>query len=690
MADADRTRSASPGDSGAQPTVVGPPPGEARTVVSATGANATAATAVVNDRTDPTRVASAGSPAADPGRSLEALVGRTVGGCTIEKLLGRGGMGAVFLARQLSLHRSVALKVMLPDRGGDAQFAERFVREARLVAALNHPNVVQVFDASRDADGMLAMVMEFVPGRTLGQLIRDQGALPPPVALALIRQAADGLAAAHAKKLVHRDIKPDNLMVDGDARLKVMDFGLARANEGGGDNQLTMSGMILGTPNYLSPEGARGEVTDIRSDLYSLGVTMWQAIAGRLPFTGPTPVQVMVQHLEATPPDLALAAPHCPPAVATLVMRLLNKEAAARFADPAALSHAIDAIERELYGAPVRLVWQGTTLTTPAVPVAAGESSGGGSTGLVLGVLAAVLALGVWGIWAGWPRGSAPTTGVAAGTSLTTTPPATPAAASAQRAAAPLSAAPMAASGPVPAPVIAAGTAPASSPASTPAAPAVVPDPQPTAATVAPTASGVHPPPPADPVAPASVAPAAALPPLTPPLTRPLTRPLATVAPPPPAAAPVVAASPAPAPEAPAPPQLVSRLPAQLSVSTIPAGADVYVDGVMRGRSPLMIRELSAGVHLVRLVKTGYMDMSEQVVLIGGQVVRVANPLPKPASLELSGLPAGVAATIGGAPYRAGMLVPSGPLELVVRTPEGTERRHVITAHPGPNTYALP
>ena len=681
MADPDRTRSAATGDSGSQPTLVGPPAGEARTLVTAAPAsNATGATAITNDRTDPTRVASAGSLAADPGKSLESLVGRTIGGCTIEKLLGRGGMGAVFLAQQLSLHRSVALKVMLPDRGGDPQFAERFVREARLVAALNHPNVVQVFDASRDADGMLAMVMEFVPGRTLGQLIRDQGALPPPVALALIRQAADGLAAAHAKKLVHRDIKPDNLMVNGDARLKVMDFGLARANEGGGDNQLTMSGMILGTPNYLSPEGARGEPTDIRSDLYSLGVTMWQAIAGRLPFTGPTPVQVMVQHLEATPPDLALAAPQCPPAVATLVMRLLNKDAATRYPDPAALSHAIDAVERELYGAPVRLVWQGSTLTTPAVALVATESSAGGQTGLVLGGLAALLALGVWGIWALWPQAT-PAAQVAAAsaavapsaaaptpaaTALPDAPPADPVVANVPLVVALASPAAPATSAPVP-PTTAAN---AQSPG--PTAAALAP-PNPVPAAVGPTPSAVVVPTP--PVA--QVGPATALPAIA-------SAPVAVVTPAP-------AAAPAASVEAPvAPPQLISRLPAQLSVSTIPAGAEVYVDGVMRGRSPLMVKELSAGVHLVRLVKTGYMDMSEQVVLIGGQVVRVANPLPKPASLELSGLPAGSAVTIGGAPYRAGMLVPSGPLELVVRAAEGTERRSVITAHPGSNTYALP
>ena len=681
MADPDRTRSAATGDSGSQPTLVGPPAGEARTLVTAAPAsNATAATAITNDRTDPTRVASAGSLAADPGKSLESLVGRTIGGCTIEKLLGRGGMGAVFLAQQLSLHRSVALKVMLPDRGGDPQFAERFVREARLVAALNHPNVVQVFDASRDADGMLAMVMEFVPGRTLGQLIRDQGALPPPVALALIRQAADGLAAAHAKKLVHRDIKPDNLMVDGDARLKVMDFGLARANEGGGDNQLTMSGMILGTPNYLSPEGARGEPTDIRSDLYSLGVTMWQAIAGRLPFTGPTPVQVMVQHLEATPPDLALAAPQCPPAVATLVMRLLNKDAATRYPDPAALSHAIDAVERELYGAPVRLVWQGSTLTTPAVALVATESSAGGQTGLVLGGLAALLALGVWGIWALWPQAT-PAAQVAAAsaavapsaaaptptaTALPDAPPADPVVDNVPLVAALASPAAPATSAPVP-PTTAAN---AQSPG--PTAAALAP-PNPVPAAVGPTPSAVVVPTP--PVA--QVGPATALPAIA-------SAPVAVVMPAP-------TAAPAASVEAPvAPPQLISRLPAQLSVSTIPAGAEVYVDGVLRGRSPLMVKELSAGVHLVRLVKTGYMDMSEQVVLIGGQVVRVANPLPKPASLELSGLPAGAAVTIGGAPYRAGMLVPSGPLELVVRAAEGTERRSVITAHPGSNTYALP
>jgi serine/threonine protein kinase len=273
-----------------------------------------------------------------PANALEALVGRTLGGCRIETLLGRGGMGAVYRAQQESLGRAVALKVMLPGRDADPQFASRFQREARVVAALNHPHVVQVYDTGRADDGMLYLIMEFVDGRSLAQVIRDQGPLPIPVVLAVIRESAEGLAAAHAKALVHRDIKPDNLMISADARVKVMDFGLARPTEGGsGDSALTMSGMILGTPNYISPEAARGEPADIRADLYSLGVTLWQCIAGKLPFTGPTPVQVLVQHIEAAPPDLAAAVPGCPRAVAELCRRLLAKRPEERFASPAEL-----------------------------------------------------------------------------------------------------------------------------------------------------------------------------------------------------------------------------------------------------------------------------------------------------------------------------------------------------------------
>lgn len=182
---------------------------------------------------------------------------------------------------------------------------------------------------------MLYLVMEFVDGRSLAQVIRDQGLLSIPVVLAHMREATEGLAAAHAKALVHRDIKPDDLMISADARVKVMDFGLARPTEGGsGDSTLTISGMILGTPNYNSPEAVRGEPADIRADLYSLGVTLWQCVAGKLPFTGPTPVQVLVQHIEAAPPDLTQAIPGCPRAVAALCQRLLAKRADEHHATP--------------------------------------------------------------------------------------------------------------------------------------------------------------------------------------------------------------------------------------------------------------------------------------------------------------------------------------------------------------------
>jgi len=377
-------------------------------------AGAPAATPPPAGDPDATRMtAISGGATRDPdaptsGRSLESLIGQTLGGCRIEKMLGAGGMGAVFQAMQLSLDRTIALKVLLPEHSGDPQFADRFVREAKLAAALSHPHVVAVYDAGRDVaqGGMLFLVMEFVPGHTLGGVLDRQGALPPALACAVFRQACSGLAAAHRRGLVHRDIKPDNLMISEDGLVKVMDFGLARpAKRGRAD--LTVSGMILGTPNYISPEAAGGKPADIRADLYSLGVTLWEMLAGRVPFTAPTPVQVMAKHLEAPPPDLAVVA-KVPRPLADFVTRCLAKDPAQRFDDPDHCIAALDAVAVSLTGPLPGLGWQNERLVVAgSAPATFVRGAGGRRRGsrrwpyAFAGVLAVVMA--GW-----WLRPSAP------------------------------------------------------------------------------------------------------------------------------------------------------------------------------------------------------------------------------------------------------------------------------------------
>lgn len=673
------------------------------------GGDATAATVVAGGQG--TVVGDQGTAATvitqGPVNALDALVGRTLGGCRIESLLGRGGMGAVFKAQQESLGRAVALKVMLPGRDADPQFASRFQREARVVASLNHPHVVQVYDTGRGDDGMLYLLMEFVDGRSLAQVIRDQGPLPIPVVLAIMREAAEGLAAAHAKALVHRDIKPDNLMIDAAGRVKVMDFGLARPTEGGsGDSALTMSGMILGTPNYISPEAARGEPADIRADLYSLGVTLWQCVAGKLPFTGPTPVQVLVQHIEAAPPDLAAAMPSCPRTVAALCQRLLAKRADDRFSTPAELVTAITAIEHQLCGRSARLRWEGRILVADAT-LSAETKPARSHTPAIMATLVVILALVGVTIGAVWyalrspePTEALATTPDAPAPGVATVAPEMPASSDpvvpaidappADSVSTPIEHA--VATTPVPAqtaptPVVVGEPTPTTIAATSPtlpAEPAEPAEPPPVAVVAAPAQAPAEPAPTAPVVAPALPSeppPVASVEPPAEPLpSAPVAAPALPSEPPPVAAIEPPAAAPrAPAlvPIATVPPAVPAR-PASLFVSSIPSGATVELDGVAKGKTPCNIAGLTAGEHRLRVHGNG-IDERTVVVLPGGRVTRISTPLPEPARLELLDLPAQARVTVDGKPYASGMAVLTGTITVQVISSGGARAFQVDT-----------
>jgi hypothetical protein len=237
--------------------------------------------------------------------------------------VGRGGMGIVFLARDLKLERLIAIKTLPPTLAADDVIRARFLREARTAAALTHPNIVPIHRAD-DIDGTVFFVMGFVDGPSLAQLIRDGGPLSPRTAVSVLYDVADALGYAHAAGVIHRDVKAENILIDrGSSRALVTDFGIARVAEAA---PLTATGTVLGTVHYMSPEQVAGDAVDPRSDVYSLGVVAFYALAGRFPFDSPTASAVLVAHVTKEAPSLSNVAPSVPRALARLVDRCLAKD----------------------------------------------------------------------------------------------------------------------------------------------------------------------------------------------------------------------------------------------------------------------------------------------------------------------------------------------------------------------------
>ncbi|GIW88391.1 MAG: hypothetical protein KatS3mg108_2715 [Isosphaeraceae bacterium] len=268
------------------------------------------------------------------------LTGQRLGDFLLGRRLGRGGMGEVYLARQLSLNRDVALKVLTTDPETDPVALARFEAEAQAAARLSHPNIVHVYAVGHEA-GVRFIAMEYVPGRTLRDRLRDEQPTIP-AAVEIMRQAARALAAAHAAGLVHRDIKPDNLLLTPDGQVKVADFGIClRADS---QAPLTRTGITPGTPLYMSPEQVQGKPLDHRSDLYSLGVTYYHLLTGRPPFRGDNPVAVALKHVHETPPPIQPLRPEAPRTLINLVEQLLEKDPARRPASAAEVAATLDRI----------------------------------------------------------------------------------------------------------------------------------------------------------------------------------------------------------------------------------------------------------------------------------------------------------------------------------------------------------
>src|SRR6266571_8537065 len=282
------------------------------------------------------------------GTTLTQFEGTLIAGrYEIREHIATGGMASVFKTWDHRVERIVAIKVLRALDKSDLRAVERFRREARAAAALAHPNAVTIYDFVEEM-GQYFLVMEYIPGPTLKQVIGQQHQLPTREALDIAAQVCAVLQVAHTHRFIHRDIKPQNIMLTSSGTgnlVKLTDFGIVRVVEDAG---LTNSGIVLGTADYLSPEQARGETLTASSDLYSLGVVMFEMLAGRPPFAGPTAVSIAMQHASTNPPPLRQFNPTVPLAVEKIVMKTLEKEPVDRFQSAAEMQLALRLCAKEL------------------------------------------------------------------------------------------------------------------------------------------------------------------------------------------------------------------------------------------------------------------------------------------------------------------------------------------------------
>jgi len=274
-----------------------------------------------------------------PSAEFLDLQAALAGEYSLQRELGRGGMGVVYLARDVQLDRDVAIKVLPTHLAHAAEARERFKREARTAAGLSHPNIVPIHRVS-EARGFVFFVMSYVEGETLGERLRTRGPLPPADATRVLREVAWALAYAHGRGIVHRDVKPDNILLEaGTGRALVTDFGIAHGGEDPGP--ATDPGKIMGTAHFMSPEQAANEPVDGRSDIYGLGVVGYLAVSGRLPFESSNLPPLLVKQATEAPPSVMRAAPGLPPALGAAIDRCLARDPAVRFADGEALAGAL-------------------------------------------------------------------------------------------------------------------------------------------------------------------------------------------------------------------------------------------------------------------------------------------------------------------------------------------------------------
>ena len=294
-----------------------------------------------------------GAPAPGP-ESGDELVGMTLNNTyAVERVLGEGGMGRVYLAQHKRIaQKRVAIKVLHDEFSGSLQVLARFQREAEAAAAISHPNVVTVLDVDVTPRGMPYLVCEYLEGIDLADHLREVKRLDVPDAVSITRQLCRGLGAAHERGVIHRDLKPPNVFLVGDfskgapSRLfaKVLDFGLSRFHTAGGDQNLTQTGFIMGTPSYMAPEQARGQKVDHRADVYGLGTILYTVLTGRAPYQEETPQATILALLNSEPPRPRSLAPTIPPHVELIIERAMAKNPDDRYPDMAAFEQALDAL----------------------------------------------------------------------------------------------------------------------------------------------------------------------------------------------------------------------------------------------------------------------------------------------------------------------------------------------------------
>jgi serine/threonine protein kinase len=271
--------------------------------------------------------------------SSDYTVGQKLGDYEILGILGAGGMGKVYKVRNTISDRVEAMKILLPDLAGQKELADRFLREIKVLASLHHPNIAALRTALT-LDNQLVMIMEFVDGVTLSSRL-NQGAIPPALAVKYIDQVLDALSYAHKQNIIHRDIKPANMMLTSDGTVKLMDFGIARSAS---DRSLTMTGTTLGSLNYMPPEQVKGDPADNRSDLYSLGVSLYEMVTGQLPFTAESNYAMMAAHLQEVPKPPIVLRPGIPQALNQIIVMALAKDPGQRFQSADAFRGALKSV----------------------------------------------------------------------------------------------------------------------------------------------------------------------------------------------------------------------------------------------------------------------------------------------------------------------------------------------------------
>jgi eukaryotic-like serine/threonine-protein kinase len=258
----------------------------------------------------------------------------------IQEPIGHGGMATIYRGRDMRMDRVVAIKVLGEVYNTDLKFVARFKREAKAASALQHPNIVQVYDY-RETNGIYYIVMELVEGSDLSRYLRSRGVLDEDRALIIAHDIALGLSAAHRRGIVHRDVKPKNVLVGRDGTIKLTDFGIASVYQYMNAERLTTTGMTLGTVEYYAPEQAQGEIVSPAADVYALGVVLYEMLTGRTPFNGDTPVAVAMRHIQEQPTPPGQFNPSIPAALEEIILRCLEKVPERRFRDGSQLAQAL-------------------------------------------------------------------------------------------------------------------------------------------------------------------------------------------------------------------------------------------------------------------------------------------------------------------------------------------------------------